>query len=96
MGMQPRSADAITEMVETLEEDILLGRLFPRERLVEDQLSERFNQKRHVVRQALKDLEVMGLIVREAGKVRSSGNIPHKKLIACTRCARSSRRKPRI
>lgn len=50
MGMQPRSADAITEMVETLEEDILLGRLFPRERLVEDQLSERINQKRHVVR----------------------------------------------
>ena len=68
MGMQPRSLDVVEAMVATLEEDILLGRLYPRERLVEDRLAERFGQKRHVVRQALGDLETVGLIVREAGK----------------------------
>lgn len=68
MGMLPRSLEAVTTIVRTLEEDIILGRLYPRERLVEEQLAERFSQKRHVVRQALGDLETIGLVVREAGK----------------------------
>jgi DNA-binding GntR family transcriptional regulator len=51
-----------------LEEDILFGRLRPRERLVEDDLIERFGATRHVVRQALVELERSGMIVRVANR----------------------------
>lgn len=68
MGTHPQSLTAVTTIVRTLEEDIVLGRIYPRERLVEEHLAERFGQKRHVVRQALSDLETIGLVVREAGK----------------------------
>lgn len=47
-----------------LEEDIVFGRLHPRERLIEEELSERFLVKRHVVRQALVELERLGLVER--------------------------------
>lgn len=47
-----------------LEEDIVLGRLHPRERLVEDELMARFDAKRHVVREALASLEYVGLVER--------------------------------
>lgn len=49
----------------TLEEDIVLGLLAPRVRLVEDELMERFSAKRHVVREALAQLESVGLIERK-------------------------------
>ena len=52
------------EVVDALEEDIVLGRLHPRERLIEDVLIERFDAKRHTVRQALATLERMGLVQR--------------------------------
>lgn len=51
--------------VQTLEEEIVLGFLHPRERLVEDELLARFNLKRHVVRQVLVELERMGLVERK-------------------------------
>lgn len=54
--------------LQALEEDIVLGRLYPRERLVEEQLATRFGINRHVVHQVLSGLEAAGLIVREAGK----------------------------
>ncbi len=52
------------EVLRSLEFDILFGRLRPRERLVEDSLIQRFGAKRHVVRQALTDLQRMGIVVR--------------------------------
>ena len=52
------------DIVQRLEEEIALGVLRPRERLVEDDLLTRFNAKRHVVRQALLDLEIMGIVSR--------------------------------
>ncbi|MBW6494875.1 MAG: GntR family transcriptional regulator [Burkholderiaceae bacterium] len=55
----------IRHVVEELEEDIVLGYLHPRERLVEDDLRARFNLKRHVVRQVLQELEQMGLVERK-------------------------------
>lgn len=55
----------VRQVVEALEEDIAFGYLHPRERLVEDELRERFNLKRHVVRQVLLELEQMGLIERK-------------------------------
>lgn len=45
-----------------IEESILLGRLFPKERLVEDELMEKFQAKRHTVRAALTTLEVEGMV----------------------------------
>ena len=56
---------AVAKAVATLEEDIVLGYLHPRERLVEDDLRERFVLKRHVVRQVLFELERMGLVERK-------------------------------
>jgi DNA-binding GntR family transcriptional regulator len=55
----------VRQVVETLEEDIVFGYLYPRERLVEDDLRARFNLKRHVVRQVLLELEQMGLVERK-------------------------------
>ncbi len=48
-----------------LEEDIVLGLLAPGLRLVEDELMERFQAKRHVVRDAFAMLESGGLIERK-------------------------------
>ncbi|PHK95618.1 GntR family transcriptional regulator [Pseudoroseomonas rhizosphaerae] len=47
-----------------LEEDIVFGRLHTRERLIEEELAERFRATRHTVRQALAELERMRLIER--------------------------------
>lgn len=54
----------LAALVAVLEEDIVMARLLPRERLVEDDLIERFGAKRHVVRDALARLEQMGLVER--------------------------------
>jgi len=54
----------VDDIVAAVEEDIVLGRLHPRERLVEEDLIARFDCKRHVVRQALFQLENIGLVER--------------------------------
>lgn len=58
-------ANGLEQTVRILEEEIVLGFLHPRERLVEDDLLERFGLKRHVVRQVLVELERMGLVERK-------------------------------
>ncbi|MEI6303835.1 MAG: GntR family transcriptional regulator [Betaproteobacteria bacterium] len=63
-----KSTHAITLATTQLEEDILFGRLRPRERLIEDELIERLKTSRHVVRQALAELERMGMAVRIPNK----------------------------
>lgn len=55
-------------IVRALEEDIIFGRLAPGARLTEDSLLSRFPVTRHFVRQALVQLEQMGIIVRERNK----------------------------
>lgn len=61
-----RDADlAMRRMSSVLEEEIVLGVLHPRERLVEDELMARFGYKRHVVRQALAHMEKQGLVQRK-------------------------------
>ncbi|KQW77751.1 GntR family transcriptional regulator [Devosia sp. Root413D1] len=51
-----------------LEEDIIFGRLAPGTRLTEDMLLARFEVTRHFARQALVQLEGMGVVVRERNK----------------------------
>lgn len=60
----PELSEPTSPLVRALEDDIVLGRLHPRERLVEDELMARFGAKRHVVRDALARLEQMGLVER--------------------------------
>ena len=55
-------------IADRMEEDILFGRLRPRERLVEDEVMERTGATRHAVRQALVELEARSLIVRVPNK----------------------------
>ena len=60
--------EGVSDLVSALEFDILFGRLKPRERLIEDVLMQRFNAKRHAVRQALADLEHIGIVTREPNR----------------------------
>ncbi len=63
---KPAGPEAATpsSIVATIEEDIVLGRLMPRERLIEEELMARFQATRHVVRQALVELERKNVIDR--------------------------------
>ncbi|HEY2025325.1 GntR family transcriptional regulator [Paraburkholderia sp.] len=56
--------ETLRNVADELEEQIVLGVLHPRERLVEDDLCERFNLKRHVARQVLTEVERRGLVER--------------------------------
>ena len=58
----------LAEVVDALEEEIALGQIAPRERLVEEEIAQRFDIKRHVARQALADLETMGIVVRHPNR----------------------------
>ena len=58
-----------TRMVaDALEEEIVLGWLLPRERLIEEDIAARLDVKRHVVREALAELERVGLVERVPNK----------------------------
>jgi DNA-binding GntR family transcriptional regulator len=61
-------ATRLGDIVQRLEEEIALGLLRPRERLVEDDLLARFKVKRHVVRQVLAELELMGMVTRRPNR----------------------------
>jgi DNA-binding GntR family transcriptional regulator len=56
------------DVVAALQEDIVLGRLAPGARLVEEELAERFRTKRHVLREAFIELERFGLIERRPNR----------------------------
>ncbi|MYN11585.1 FCD domain-containing protein [Pusillimonas sp. TS35] len=55
-------APTLAAIVGELEEDIVLGFLHPKERLVEDDLMQRFGVKRHVIRAALAELVKLGIV----------------------------------
>lgn len=67
-GTMFRASAALDKIVEELQEDIVLGRLAPRERLVEEDLAARFATKRHIVREAFAELERIGLIERKPNR----------------------------
>lgn len=54
----------VQDIVRRIEEDIVFRAYHPRERLIEDELMQRFEAKRHVVRQALAELERGGFVLR--------------------------------
>ena len=56
------------EIAAALEEEIALGLLAPKERLVEEELAERFQVKRHVIRQALVELDATGIVIRQPNR----------------------------
>lgn len=58
----------LARVIERLEEDIVFGRRRPRERLVEEDLVALVGVKKHVIRQALVELERMGLVKRQRNK----------------------------
>lgn len=58
----------ITKAVESIKADIIIGRLRPREHLVEDDIMAKFDASRHTVRTVLANLEQMGLITRRPNK----------------------------
>lgn len=64
MRKAERSEEALTreDVTEALRRDIVFGRLRPRERLLEGELTERFGVGRYVVRAALDSLARMGLV----------------------------------
>lgn len=65
--MVPRDPPHASEAdlaIAAIEEDIVLAKLNPKQRITEDELLERFGLKRHVVREVLATLERMGLVER--------------------------------
>ena len=58
----------LADIRQELELDLVLGRLRPRQRLIEDELMERFDAKRHLIRSALAELERNGLVERRPNK----------------------------
>jgi DNA-binding GntR family transcriptional regulator len=63
-ALKAQTVDRVRTVAAMLEEEIVLGWLLPRERLVEEELAERLGVKRHVVREALAELERVGLVER--------------------------------
>src|SRR3974377_1322539 len=63
-GAGAREEAMADRIAPTLEEDIVLGRRHPRERLVEQDLCDRFHTHRGDVRLALFELEKKGLLER--------------------------------
>lgn len=55
-------------MVNQLKQEIVFGRLRPRERLVEDELKAKFGASRHQIRGAFAELEKLGLVIRRPNK----------------------------
>ena len=56
--------NSITKAKEKIEGDILNGLLYPRQRLIEEDIAARLGMSRTPVREALKQLEVEGLVTR--------------------------------
>ncbi|KUL96329.1 GntR family transcriptional regulator [Bosea sp. WAO] len=64
VALKAQTAERVRGVAAMLEEEIVLGWLMPRERLIEEELAERLAVKRHVVREALAELERVGLVER--------------------------------
>jgi DNA-binding GntR family transcriptional regulator len=68
MGLGTRTDAQAARVIDAIKADIIVGRLRPREHLVEDEIAARWGTSRHVVRAALLILERMGLVVRRPNR----------------------------
>jgi DNA-binding GntR family transcriptional regulator len=68
-------------IVRALEEDIIFGRLAPGTRLVEDALLARFAGTRHMIRQALTQLERLGVVTRERNRGAMVRRLPAAEVV---------------
>lgn len=66
--VQVESGRPEDEVAAELQREIIFGRLKPRERLLENELAERFNVGRHIIRAAFDQLDRAGLITRRANR----------------------------
>lgn len=58
----------VSELVRQIESEIIFGQLRPFQELTEDNLMERFDSKRHVVRSAINQLVLRRIVVKERSK----------------------------
>jgi DNA-binding GntR family transcriptional regulator len=63
-GLQIGADPAAEQIARALEQDIVLGRLRPGEKLREEDLAERFSASRHHVREGLARLERIGIVLK--------------------------------
>lgn len=71
MKLQTKTTESdrqLESIIDQIKQRIIFGRLRPRERLIEDELSVSFNTSRHVIRSAFAELERMGLVTRRPNK----------------------------
>lgn len=67
-GLVTKTDAQAAQLVEGIKSDIIIGRLRPHQRLVEEEISAQFNVSRHVSRAALVHLERMGLVTRRPNR----------------------------
>jgi DNA-binding GntR family transcriptional regulator len=60
--------EGTSQVVELIKQEIVFGRLRPRERLIEEDLSQKFGASRHQIRAAFTELERIGLVIRRPNK----------------------------
>jgi DNA-binding GntR family transcriptional regulator len=65
---QLRATGAWLDIANTLQRDIIFGRLQPKEHLIEDEIMARTNTSRHAVRRAFEEMERNGLVIRQPNK----------------------------
>lgn len=65
---QKQNATQVAQIVRSVKQDIIFGRLRPRERLIEEDITAQFDASRHVVRAAMNELEQLGLVTRRPNK----------------------------
>ncbi len=56
------------QVIDSIKSDIIVGRLRPREHLIEEEIRAQFAASRHIVRAAFVTLERMGLIIRRPNR----------------------------
>ena len=54
---QTKNSQGVAEIVAFVKQNIIFGRMRPRERLIEEDLTSQFGASRHVVRAAMVELE---------------------------------------
>ena len=65
---QLRATGAWLDIANTLQRDIIFGRLQPKEHLIEDEIMERTKTSRHAVRRAFEEMERNGLVIRQPNR----------------------------